>query len=128
MSCDKLRPWPVCMTHCQPLLRLGAAWQGPALHDSKRDCLTLEFAEGDLNSQQDFMWCSGRFDPDIEPELFPDWPPERRHKWTEDREVYFRQLAGTPRSGRAVVMALQCSKCTLKACAWPLDDLLHAPQ
>ena len=37
---------------------------------------------------------SGRHNPDITADLFPDWPVERRERFSDDKEARFRALAG----------------------------------
>ena len=46
---------------------------------------------------------SGRHNPDITADLFPDWPEDRRERFADNKEARFRALAGarscTPTSG-----------------------------
>ena len=37
---------------------------------------------------------SGRHNPDITSDLFPDWSEERREQFADDKEARFRALAG----------------------------------
>ena len=37
---------------------------------------------------------SGRHNPDITRDLFPDWPEDRRERFANDKEARFRALAG----------------------------------
>jgi hypothetical protein len=37
---------------------------------------------------------SGRHNPDITSDLFPDWSEERREQFADDKEARFRTLAG----------------------------------
>lgn len=37
---------------------------------------------------------SGRHNPDIAADLFPDWPEERRTKFVDEKEARYRRMAG----------------------------------
>lgn len=37
---------------------------------------------------------SGRHNPEIAADLFPDWPQERRTKFVDEKEARYRRMAG----------------------------------
>ena len=38
--------------------------------------------------------CSGRHNPEIAADLFPDWPEDKRTAFYEEKEQRFRDMAG----------------------------------
>jgi hypothetical protein len=38
--------------------------------------------------------CSGRHNPEIAAELFPEWPEDKRTAFYEEKEQRFRDMAG----------------------------------
>ena len=52
---------------------------------------------------------SGRHNPDITSDLFPDWSEERRERFADDKEGRFRALAGS-------CFAHLCSRAPVAVC------------